>query len=101
MTIAGGSCGVRPTAIASENSIASSSPRPSTAFAPKMNVVSDAVTTTRKNEKRALKNRDRVGDPRADMLWMPLNMMPIGEGAVAMEERLARLHSAKATEETR
>jgi len=53
------------------------------------------------NEKRALENRDRVDDPRADMLWMPLNMMPIGEGAVAMEERLARLQAAKATEEGR
>jgi len=53
------------------------------------------------NEKRALENRDRVDDPRADMLWMPLNMMPIGEGAVAMEERLARLQPAKATEEAR
>lgn len=51
------------------------------------------------NEKRALENRDRVDDPRADMLWMPLNMMPIGEGAVAMEERLARLHTAKTAED--
>jgi hypothetical protein len=35
------------------------------------------------------------------MLWMPPNMMPIGEGAVAMEERLARLQAVKATEEAR
>ncbi len=53
------------------------------------------------NEKRALENRDRVDDPRADMLWMPLNMMPIGEGAVAMEERLAHLQASKTSEEAR
>lgn len=35
-----------------------------------------------------------------DMLWMPLNTTPIGEGAVAMEER-ARLQAAKAMEEAR
>lgn len=32
---------------------------------------------------RALENRDRVDDPRADMVWMPLNMMPVGEGGAA------------------
>ncbi len=53
------------------------------------------------NEKRALENRDHVDDPRAEMPWMPLNMLPIGEGAVAMEERLARLQAAKATEDGR
>lgn len=30
---------------------------------------------------------------------MPLNMPPIGEGAVAMEERLARLQAAKVAED--
>jgi len=45
--------------------------------------------------------RDCVDDPRADMLWMPPNMMPIGEGAVAMEERLGRLQAAKAAGERR
>jgi len=30
---------------------------------------------------------------------MPLNMMPVGEGAVAMEERLARLQATQAMEE--
>ncbi len=42
-----------------------------------------------------------MDDPRADMLWMPLNMVPIGEGAVAMEERLARLQAAKAAGDER
>jgi len=55
-------------------------------------------TTT---EKRAMEIRDCVDDPRADMLWMPPNMMPIGEGAVAMEERLGRLQAAKAAGERR
>lgn len=50
------------------------------------------------NEKRALDNRERVDDPRADMLWMPLNMMPIGEGAMEMQERLARIAAAKSLE---
>lgn len=51
------------------------------------------------NEKRALENRDRVDDPRADMLWMRLNVMPFSEGAVAMQERLARLQATKASGE--
>lgn len=50
------------------------------------------------NQKRELEDLDQIDDPRANMLWMPLNMMPIGEGALEMEERLARLQAAGATE---
>lgn len=46
------------------------------------------------NEKRTRENLDRVDDERADMLWMPLNMMPIGDGALEMQERIARLQAA-------
>ncbi len=60
-----------------------------------------AIDSLTPNETRALENGDRVDDPRADMLWMPLDMMPIGEGAVSMEERLARLQAVKATDDGR